>query len=266
MKKIWRFRVTDICNAHCFFCHGESATLTRKGIFMPITFLKSFLEKYVDVNDIVSITGGEPLLHPQIAEMITIVKNKMGSNFYLNTNGILLYPQIDKLLNAGLKDIHLNIATFEPSLYKKIYGIEIQSNYCNKIEITQKKGFNVRINCVVIKNKNDSEENILKMINKCNGISCDLAFIEEHTEYSNTEESKGLIFQNRFEIILLNNDYKLSTIEVGRKKYFNNNHSVIVAAPCAPHFAWNTIKGTDSFVVLENQQIKKFSNPQFIQL
>jgi hypothetical protein len=103
------------------------------------------------------------------------------------------------------------------------------------------------------------------MIKIFNQLNCDLAFIQEHT-VPYADKSKGLDFQNRFETILTSAGYTHISTSIGRKKYSNQIHQIIVAAPCAPHFAWNTNEYADSYVIMENKQIKKFTNPQIIQL
>jgi len=265
MRKIWRLRVTNECNAQCFFCHGESISLSSGSFFISTKFIQSFLDKNVNPADIVAITGGEPLLHPDIFKIIQIVIAKVNSNVHLNTNGILLCQKINKLVNTGLKDIHINIATFNPLVYKKIYSSELSQSFFDSITNIIELGMKITINCVIIKNINDDKASIFKIIEECIQLQCNLSFIEEYNE-EYKDKSKGLDFQNRFELLLVNIGYTLKDIEVGRKIYNNDKIMITIAAPCAPHFAWNTNEYADSFVILENQQIKKFSSPEIIKL
>jgi GTP 3',8-cyclase len=265
MRKIWRFRVTNECNAQCFFCHGESQSLSNEYIYISLKFVQSFINKNVNSDDIVAITGGEPLLHPDIFEIIKIAISKVNSNVHLNTNGILLSQKINELANSGLKDIHINIASFDSLVYKKIYNSELSLNIIDSIIYSVKLGMKITINCVIIKNINDDNVSILKMIDDCSKLQCNLSFIEEYIDEHN-DKSKGLNFQNRFELLLVNVGYNLKKIDVGRKIYSDDKITITIAAPCAPHFAWNTNEYADSFVILENQQIKKFSSPDIIKL
>ncbi len=265
MIRQWRLRITNKCNAKCSFCHGESSLLGKINAFIQPQFVELFFDKHVKRNDNVAITGGEPLLHPQICEIINIVYAKVKNNFHLNTNGILLGHKLSDLLKTELCDIHINITTFDSLLYKNIYKIEFPDKLQENIIKAQSTGLKITINSVVLQKINDDETSILNMIDICSRLCCDLTFIQEY-EIPYTDKSGGLEFQNRFESILVTVGYSYLSTSIGRKKYAKSAHQIIVAAPCAPHFAWNANEYVDSFVIMENQQIKKFSNSQIIQL
>lgn len=265
MMKSWRIRVTNACNAKCSFCHGESVELSKNKLFISTKFLRGFVNENIDSKDSVAITGGEPLLHPNIAEIIDIICSKVDSNFHLNSNGILLGRKLNILKDAKLKEIHLNVASFESNLYKKLYGVDLPISFSKSIVKSQKAGIEVTINCVLIKNINDADSNIVKMIEFAQMTKCNLAFIEEYSE-TYCDKSKGIIFQNRFEVMLLEMGYELISVKAGRKNYKKHTNFITIAAPCAPHFAWNSNEFADSFVVMEDQKIKKFSNAKIIEL
>lgn len=265
MNKIWRLHVTNACNANCFFCHNESICIIPNNTFIATEFLKSFIEKHIKTNDIVVITGGEPLLHPQIGEIVSMVRSKVNLNFHLNSNGILLHDKLEVLIKAGLENLHLNIASFNPIVYENIYGIKLSVALLNTIEHAKNKGLKIIINCVILKNINDDYASITNMIEYCKKMNLNLSFIEEHTE-NYCDISKGLDFQNKFEILLTKLNYKMVSIAIGRKIYRNCQNSIIIAAPCAPHFAWNSNEYADSYVLMENGQVKKFSSPEIIQI
>jgi MoaA/NifB/PqqE/SkfB family radical SAM enzyme len=52
----------------------------------------------------VRLYGGEPLLHPQLHDMIRYSLG-LGLSTHINTNGILLRQKIDQLYQAGLRDV-----------------------------------------------------------------------------------------------------------------------------------------------------------------
>ena len=90
---------TGGCNLRCPFCHNASLV---KGIGDDIDENEffSFLDKRKGILEGVCITGGEPLLQPDIEDFIIKIKEK-GYKLKLDTNGA--FP--DRLLNLIDKNL-----------------------------------------------------------------------------------------------------------------------------------------------------------------
>ena len=102
--------VTNSCNAACDFCNFARGKVPASNLRWIDT------AKFAEALDIlhgrniryVSFFGGEPLLHPRLAEMISMVVAKnMGPAVI--TNGWLLPQSVDKLADAGLKTVYISI-------------------------------------------------------------------------------------------------------------------------------------------------------------
>jgi cyclic pyranopterin phosphate synthase len=264
MKKYWRFRITNICNADCSFCHGEGFNRGLEKCFMPIGYFKTILSK-VSVNDNVSITGGEPLLHPNAIEIIQLTVNKIDENCHLNTNGILLEGKLEELKRTKLSAIHVNLSTLDEVIYEKLYNIPFPKRLMPTLEHAKSLNFEIIINSVIIKNVNDTLENINSLIQFCSKNSYNLCFIEPYSETRNLDESKS--FQIFFHKILTSFKMTIQQKLPSRLIYYNsNNTSVTIAAPCSPAQAENGIIEIDAFVVLENQLVKRFNKKDIISL
>ena len=75
------------CNFRCPFCHNASlVTHVDVNHNIPEEEVFSFLKKRQGVLDGVCITGGEPLLQPDIEDFIKAVKD-LGYAVKLDTNG-----------------------------------------------------------------------------------------------------------------------------------------------------------------------------------
>lgn len=98
---------TGGCNFRCPFCHNGDLVLhssVNQGIAPAISHgaLFSFLEKRQGILDGVCITGGEPLLQPDLEEWIRQIRD-LGYLVKLDTNGS--FPQkLSHLLEQGLID------------------------------------------------------------------------------------------------------------------------------------------------------------------
>ncbi|MBN2738310.1 MAG: anaerobic ribonucleoside-triphosphate reductase activating protein [Spirochaetales bacterium] len=86
------------CNLRCPFCHNPelvidinpSSLLFREEVF-------NFLKKRKGLLGGVCLSGGEPLMHPELPEMITEIR-QMGFKIKIDTNGT--YPERLKVIHA----------------------------------------------------------------------------------------------------------------------------------------------------------------------
>ena len=91
------------CNFRCPFCHNASLVvdIPPQGDVTEEEFF-SFLKKRQGILDGVCVTGGEPLLQPNIEEFIRKIK-EMGYAVKLDTNGS--FPEkLKSLVESGLVD------------------------------------------------------------------------------------------------------------------------------------------------------------------
>ncbi len=92
---------TKGCNFRCPFCHNASLVEKSEEEISPGEIL-SFLKKRRGLLDGVVITGGEPLLNPDIPAFLSEIK-AMGYKIKLDTNGS--NPKLLKeIVSAGLID------------------------------------------------------------------------------------------------------------------------------------------------------------------
>ncbi|MBP7527605.1 MAG: radical SAM protein [Syntrophorhabdaceae bacterium] len=104
--------ITNRCNLRCTFC-DKLPLLTKDQMGdMEIELFK----KIIDEGEKGRLWGvklsyrGEPLLHPQVAEMVAYAKSKGVLDIYMNTNGMLLSEEMSlKLMDAGLDRISVSV-------------------------------------------------------------------------------------------------------------------------------------------------------------
>ena len=67
----------------------------------------------------IRLTGGEPLLYPNIEDLIIRFKAIQGiEKIVLTTNGILLSNKVDVLKKAGISGINLSLDCIDKDLFK----------------------------------------------------------------------------------------------------------------------------------------------------
>ena len=82
---------TQGCNYRCPFCHNPSLVLPEQAQkTLPEEDVLAFLEKRKGCLDGVAVTGGEPLLHNDLEQLLEKIK-KMGYRIKLDTN--VTFPQ-----------------------------------------------------------------------------------------------------------------------------------------------------------------------------
>jgi len=82
---------TSKCNLHCDGCYRENRVNSHK----PLSVIQHELDVFEKnrKTDGVSIAGGEPLLHPDIFEIVSMIRRK-GWKPIINTNGIPLTKEM----------------------------------------------------------------------------------------------------------------------------------------------------------------------------
>ncbi len=103
--------VTDRCNLDCFYCTEYDNSVPHPSR----EDLKKWIQKIKELGCIrIGLQGGEPLLHPDIVEIIQYCK-ALDLNTSMSTNGFMLTPTlIQDLENAGLDSLQISIDRMTP--------------------------------------------------------------------------------------------------------------------------------------------------------
>ncbi|MGE5528338.1 MAG: alpha/beta fold hydrolase [Patescibacteria group bacterium] len=115
---IANIEITTCCNLGCRFC--ARSRLRKRNEHMPLQRFRDILALLPNTYKIVLVGLGEPLLHPQLIELIQFAKaqkRKVG----LVTNGMLLHAELSRrLLEAGLDAITFSIDGFDAESSKNV--------------------------------------------------------------------------------------------------------------------------------------------------
>jgi GTP 3',8-cyclase len=158
-KKL-RVSVTDRCNMRCMYCmpRGDVRWFNEQDIldFSEISRLVSIL---ADLGiERIRLTGGEPLLRPNLKNLIISLAKLEGiKSISMTTNGLLFGEKARELKDAGLESVNISLDTFRPDRFKAITGINGLNKVIDAINAAESVGLNVKINTVVIRGWNDDE-------------------------------------------------------------------------------------------------------------
>lgn len=160
-----RISVTDRCNFRCTYCmpkevFGDDYAFLQKSALLTFEELERLAMIFTDLGvQKIRITGGEPLLRPNIHQLIETLHTIGGvKDIALTTNGLLLKKYAHKLKQAGLQRINISLDALNDDLFGKMNGRGIKpSIILENIQVAQDLGFQMKVNMVVEKHKNEQE-------------------------------------------------------------------------------------------------------------
>ena len=177
-----RISVTDRCNLRCIYCNPlgdcgciEPREILRFGEIERITrlFAECGINKF-------RLTGGEPLVRKDIVRLVDKLATIPNiDDLALTTNGVLLEPLAAQLKAAGLQRINISVDSAKRESYKQITGFDLLAKVTKGIHKAIEAGLEpVKINSVIIKGLNDSEEQILALAAMSVDLPVSVRFIE----------------------------------------------------------------------------------------
>ena len=131
--------VTDQCNLDCFYCSEYDNSVPHPSL----EDLKKWIGKIKELGCIrIGLQGGEPLLHPNIVEIVRFCKG-LGLRTSMSTNGFkLTQTLIEDFEEAGLDSLQISVDRMTPipstrkSIKTIIPKIELLKNSKLKFNIT----------------------------------------------------------------------------------------------------------------------------------
>jgi len=180
----------DICNLRCSYCYRESSPLKKKFLKNPIEFLTNLYKRGIRG---VELSGGEPLLHPQIYEILEY-SCRTFTRVALLTNGLLLSKDILKLVEPFRKKFSLQVSI--PSLrrnkFLRITGVDVLDVVLTNLH--QIKEYNIGFRIVNVLQDEESIEEISEFAHLAKSIG---AFQFVSMPFLNFGRAKSLFFSHK---------------------------------------------------------------------
>jgi len=174
-----RISVTDRCNLRCTYCMPLDVA------FKPRDELLSY-EEIVRVARVaaglgirsIRITGGEPLVRREVAELVRQLVTISGiEEVSLTTNGLLLEEQAADLRRAGLHRLNVSLDALSEDLFERIARRQGLDRVLAGLAAAKAAGFqSIRINAVSIRGLTEGE--IVPLAQFCRREGFHLRFIE----------------------------------------------------------------------------------------
>lgn len=156
-----RVSVTHNCNLKCIYCAPhENSCIPNAPEALTSAEIEAIVRSTVKAGiRKVRITGGEPLVRPDVCEIIQLISRIEGiEDISITTNGINLDELAVDLKKAGLKRLNVSLDSLNHDKFSYITGKGKLEDVLRGIQKALSLGLNpVKINTVLIKGVNDNE-------------------------------------------------------------------------------------------------------------
>ncbi|MDJ0654543.1 MAG: GTP 3',8-cyclase MoaA [Xanthomonadales bacterium] len=180
-----RISVIDRCNFRCPYCmpaelFTEDYQFIAKELRLSAEEIERLARVFVALGvEKLRITGGEPLLRPDIAEIVQRLSAIPGlADLALTTNAVLLAVQAEALASAGLQRITVSLDSVDEAVFARMSGGRADlGRVLEGIEAAAEAGLSpIKINAVVQRGVND--DGVLDLLEYFRGTGHIVRFIE----------------------------------------------------------------------------------------
>lgn len=202
----YRISIISSCNMKCEYCHNEGNIKYDK-------LSKNDIEKLIIDSqglglEAIRLTGGEPLIHPEINEICEMLYEKYNLKIGINTNCVEIEKLIYLIKKGWIDRVIVGLDYFDSPISKSSpIGVSSKQILTNILTI-KNLGCNVSISSVY----NNDLENKMKTVDWCikNNIRIKILEIVTHQkEKSTSQDFLNLqnILKNKFNLIYSKDEY-----------------------------------------------------------
>jgi len=156
-----RVSITDRCNLRCTYCMPADFADWIPGDHLLTADELMFVLEVATNRGIKSLrlTGGEPLLRPDVVEIVERI-NRLPNppRISLTTNGLQLEKLAAGLKAAGLERVNVSLDTLDRERFKKLTHRDRLADVLSGIEAAKRAGLlPIKVNAVLMRGVNDDE-------------------------------------------------------------------------------------------------------------
>jgi len=177
-----RISINRGCTHRCIYCDKEGYLSHESDQVLSAQDVGAIVRVFNETGGIrkVKITGGEPLLHPDVVGVVKAISSiPMIEDVSMTTNGYLLPGMAAALKAAGLDRLNISLCSIDKKRYKKVTGVDGLARVLEGIDEAIVAGLvPVKINFVLMKGINDTE--LDSLLEYCGKKGLRLQLIELH--------------------------------------------------------------------------------------
>lgn len=233
-----RISVTDRCNLRCIYCMPEKGlkSVSHKDILTYEEIIRvAQIMASLGVSKI-KLTGGEPLVRPNLPYLVKELKNTKGIvQVTITTNGVLLAENLDELMENGIDGINISLDSAQKESFQEI---TLKDDFDKVIKAIDKAldypNANVKINTVPIQNVN--EDQLIQLVNLAKDKNLSVRFIEmmpigygKQLGCLNEQQVREIIYPATGELVSVNEKLGNGPSRYYKGEVFNGNIGFISA-------------------------------------
>ena len=196
-----RISVTDRCDFRCVYCMAEDMVFAPRSEILSLEEITLIAQAFVELGvSNIRLTGGEPLVRKGITQLVENIAALPGlKQLNMTSNGSQLPHLATPLKQAGLSRLNISLDSLKPDRFKQLTRTGDLQTVLDGIIQAKSAGFtDIKINCVVLKGRNDDE--ILDLIAFIRQHQLGISFIEEMPLGHIDEHDRALTFMSSADI------------------------------------------------------------------
>lgn len=155
-----RLSVTDRCNLRCVYCLPEGPAFAPVREALTAAEIERLARVFAAAGvSKVRLTGGEPLVRPDIVELVERLARVPGiSDLSLSTNGVLLGGLAAPLARAGLRRVNISLDSLDAERFRAVTRFGRLDEARAGLDAALAAGLSpVKLNVVVARGLNEDE-------------------------------------------------------------------------------------------------------------
>jgi cyclic pyranopterin phosphate synthase len=178
-----RLSITDVCNFKCGYClpNGYQIDKSDNRKFLHLDEVRRLAKALSELGvNKIRLTGGEPTVRKDFFDIVKTIKENSGiKKTVITTNGYHLDKIAHKIKESGLDGINISIDSLNRETFKNVTSHDRLDEILRGIKILQSIDFkNIKINAVLLKSINDSEDDFNQWSNYIKKNKIDFRYIE----------------------------------------------------------------------------------------
>ena len=178
-----RLSITDVCNFKCGYClpNGYQIDKSDNRKFLHLDEVRRLAKALSELGvNKIRLTGGEPTVRKDFFDIVKTIKENSGiKKTVITTNGYHLDKIAYKIKESGLDGINISIDSLNKEVFKKVTSHDRLEEILRGIKVRQSLNFkNIKINAVLLKGINDSEDDFNQWSNFIKKNKIDFRYIE----------------------------------------------------------------------------------------